>query len=343
MAQSITADVIIVGAGALTVKTLNRLRYSVDPVIRYRANHVALANGKTPRYLSKQAEVCALTVRQELDEYCLSQTLEQGATLYQIASIDRITPDHDHVQVTDQHGQTFIGKVLIGADGAHSQVRKLSEHFHLRQPAVALKGIVKRTNIDHSDILFQFDFHKAKYGYGWLFPKDDHINVGLYSYQPQQAALSKAALTDYCEYRLGTRQIEHIVGFPIVTSTERYKPQHRRIVLIGDAAGLAEPLLGEGIHNAIKSTQLIAGYLIDLALLEPNFRKDYSRIMKSVHDDIGLCFDFARHFYHWLPLSYWLGLSRRSRRAILTGCEAGWTMSQMKQAYLGKAVTDTTH
>src|SRR5258708_22638867 len=69
-------------AGALTLKALAALRYSVRPVIRYVADSMWMGRRLEERVLFRSRyPVCALTVRAELDDYCLRPTIARGAEL----------------------------------------------------------------------------------------------------------------------------------------------------------------------------------------------------------------------------------------------------------------------
>ena len=71
----------------------------------------------------------------------------------------------------------------------------------------------------------------------------------------------KKDLLDFVKQELDTEKIEDITGFPIGTEGEYYNHPQRRMYLIGDAAGFAETLLGEGIYNAVISGKYL-GYAI---------------------------------------------------------------------------------
>ena len=65
-------------------------------------------------------------------------------------------------------------------------------------------------------------------------------------------------LKDYAREQLKTEPLTDVKGYPIVTSCGRAHLGTGHVLLTGDAAGLAEPLLGEGIYSALKSGILSA-------------------------------------------------------------------------------------
>lgn len=94
-------------------------------------------------------------------------------------------------------------------------------------------------------------------GYLWVFPKADHISVGVGGWNPKPQELQKAL--KLVMDRLGIPldgQPRH--GHPVPTHSHREKVCTRRTLLVGDAAGLVDPVTGEGIRFAIKSGRLAA-------------------------------------------------------------------------------------
>ena len=96
-------------------------------------------------------------------------------------------------------------------------------------------------------------------GYGWLFPKGDHANLGVGGWASEGPhlrehlarlarayAVDPAAITDVRGHRLPMRR----VGASI--------PAVDRVVLVGDAAGLVDPLSGDGMYEAFASARLAA-------------------------------------------------------------------------------------
>ncbi len=128
-----------------------------------------------------------------------------------------------------------------------------------------------------------FDFSPIAGGYGWLFPKGDHINIGIGGFVPQETNHTAASGDPAMHYETVTRNLlnsyTHIklgVDLPILASLpgvhvtgqhlglggDAYIPQGR-ILLTGDAAGFVDPLTGEGIHSALVSGQAAAAAILE--------------------------------------------------------------------------------
>jgi flavin-dependent dehydrogenase len=222
--------------------------------------------------------------------------------------------------------------------GAHSQVRKITQEFVPDRTAVALEGIIPFDRL--KDIpKFTFDFGVVEKGYGWLFPKGDHVNIGLYTYLSGSVKLSKAQLIEYATERLGVSEIDHICGFPIATGGEFYQPKAERVFLVGDAAGMSEALMGEGIHNAIKSGQAAATALIEARHKNSNALVEFQKSISDVKKDAYNCRKVATAFYKVLPLSFFVVGRYPAGAMVMNGFAAGLTVTEIKRKMMKLKIT----
>lgn len=321
-------------AGGVTTKALHRYRYSIGPVIRQVESDMRLSMYlKRETVLRGPAPICAMTVRTELDELCFRQALAAGARFERIGPLRSVSEGEGDVTLTLDDGRVLRARYLVGADGAHSQVRKLTGGFVPDRTAVAMEGIVQvPAGIPLPPMTF--DFGVVGQGYGWLFPKGDHVNVGIYTRRPEEVAFGKDQLRDYVQKRLGVGPdaIEHLVGFPIGTGGERYQPASERVLLAGDAAGMAEALLGEGIHNAVLSGQMAANAIVLALAANGSARVLYDEYSSIVRGDIDNCRQLAKLFYKFLPISYGI-LRHIVDDTMVNGFAAGMTVTGCKRAF----------
>jgi len=328
-------------ACGLTRKTLKALRYSVDPVIERVCNEIVLqsAEAATTEPDSRRARstvrvktrnpICAMAVRERFDDFCLQQTLlaaRQGGSI-ELRKIDRILalrelPDFIELDIATPRGpETLRAPILIGADGSNGQTRRLVEQ-HGEAPShddgFALEATVPYTALPATlpngaaphDLVF--DFAPLPGGYGWLFPKADHINIGVGAFAPATGAshaqlkqVTRALLLDYARQKLGVTTLSHITGQQLGMGGHTYIPRGR-VLLVGDAAGLVDPLTGEGIHSAIVSGQAAAAAILECDLNnQPN--------------DVAAA--YARHL---APLQKTLAFSHRAARAFYAQPERGF-------------------
>ena len=114
----------------------------------------------------------------------------------------------------------------------------------------------------------RFDLGAPAGGYGWVFPKATHLSVGVGVFTRGGARRRlRDELARYLErVGLGEATVLRVRGAPIPVRPRR--AARGRVLLAGDAAGLADPLTGEGISLAIRSGRLAAEALL-AARLDP--------------------------------------------------------------------------
>ena len=117
--------------------------------------------------------------------------MERGAEFAVLPHLDNIVERDDQVVVETSDG-SLGARYLIGADGANSVVRRLVPGLGPVERGFAIEAHIFTDNPP----AMEFDFGVVQFGYGWLFPKRDHVNIGLYTNEPT-VRLSRAGLAEY--------------------------------------------------------------------------------------------------------------------------------------------------
>jgi geranylgeranyl reductase family protein len=250
-------------AGGLTIKAVKALRYSIDPVVKEVVRRVRLENGSVFSWLKSRETICVMTVRAELDEYCLNKTIAAGACFRRISPVLQIVRSGNEVHLRTA-GEAYRARYLVGADGASGQVRRLCAEDSWFSQGFALEV---RTTAARQDVDLTFDFGAVPGGYAWIFPKREHLNVGVYA-PALSAGLTKIRLLSYVKQRLGADTTDHVIGQYLGIGAGACEAQHvqpdlrDRIFLVGDAGGFVDPLTGEGIYGALLSGQAAANAIL---------------------------------------------------------------------------------
>ena len=311
-------------AGALTAKTIRALRFPITPVVRQITTNLVTGRGRGEQTVRRGRRVlAAMTVRAELDHYVLEKTVEAGARFETIGAVRAIRQLEDHV-VLQTRTDEIRCRYLVGADGANSVVRVLTAEFPDIRWGFALECQMPGGGSTRDLAL---DFGVVPSGYGWVFPKGDHVNVGIYT-SDATIPLRPDDLRAYARARVGGDVLTHLVGQRVGLGGWGYRPRSQRVFLVGDAAGLTEPVLGEGIYYAVKSGQAAAEAIVAERSGQAGARDLFRARIRVLARDVACARRVADRFYADLgvghrtltvPLvSYW----------VMKGCAAGMTIRE---------------
>lgn len=207
--------------------------------------------------------VITTVMRDKFDALLAEHAVDAGAELVSPAKVTGIDSDGDDLTVrTADHA--FRARFVVGADGATGVVARLGgwERHNVAVPALEHELEVPPSVFEEQCRTCRFDFGIVPNGYAWAFPKSNHLSVGVLSPRRGRSAL-RNSLDEYLE-RIGIREFERVQksGFLIPLKPRPGPMARNRVLLVGDAAGLADPLTAEGISSAIQSGHLAAEALI---------------------------------------------------------------------------------
>jgi geranylgeranyl reductase family protein len=178
-------------------------------------------------------------------------------------AVRRVIEQPASVIVETAAGERLETAYLIGADGAASVVAR---EAGLRR-GKAMAGALEVELPASPDTLHRlggalyFVFGDVRQGYAWVFPKANVLSIGIMGLRPQPGELQAGLRHLAARFGLALDGAA-IHGHPIPLYLRPERLMTRRILLVGDAAGLADPLSGEGIRLALKSGHLAAQALL---------------------------------------------------------------------------------
>jgi geranylgeranyl reductase family protein len=289
--------------GGVTPKVLKLLDFHLsDELIEYEAQSSRIHVGAGCFKFETRRPLVYMTSRAKLDSFLANKAAEAGAELKDGTPVRRIERRDDYVRARTSDG-SFQGRMLIGADGMGgptASYSRLYDRWKPHQVAYAIESEVPAPNaviseFGGSECYFDVYFGVSSAGYGWVFPKDDHLTVGV------GCRLSK--LRDAHGLFDGfVKTIPALAGIEIPSPRAHLIPLGgaskvpsvtERILLAGDSAGFAEPLFGEGIYFAILGAQIAAQTAAE-ACHKDHFDTEFlKRYEKSCRRAFGTDFDIA--------------------------------------------------
>jgi geranylgeranyl reductase family protein len=208
-------------------------------------------------------------IRREFDHHLLERAAAAGAAVRWGIRVHGARAGADGVTVETEQG-VFEGAVVVGAGGHRCPVARDLGQISDREEVVVAQESETRLPPDRVAQLERFMGAPELYvepdlrGYGWYFPKQDFINIGIGCTGGADAGLRERRDGLVAALRASGRlpadlAIEPFKGHAYVV--RRQAPRRLsgpRFCLVGDAAGLARDLSGEGIGPAIRSGRLAA-------------------------------------------------------------------------------------
>jgi geranylgeranyl reductase family protein len=300
-------------AGGLTKRAVDLLPDELGDIAEDHTHNVFITLNHRRGFLKTTSfPIVTMVMREKFDYFLVKKSVNNGARLLEQTKITSVEEFADCVHVNTEKGK-FKSKVIVGADGVTSIVARCLGLRKRPRLGVAIEGEMY-PNKNVSDVFkyhsaLHLDFNVIPKGYGWIFPKKDHISVGLFTTLPKMKEIKKY-FSLYAE-RKGVAEdysCRSLVGHQIPIGTGNDVLNTKRGLLVGDAAGLADPITGEGIYFGLRSGQ-IAAETIHKGLKRYPFSLDEHT--KTVKDEIMTSFRYGSYLatilYNLTFVSYNLG------------------------------------
>ncbi len=207
------------------------------------------------------------TRRTLFDAHLVDLAKSNGACMRQGVAVKAVEPESCTVTLAD--GIRIEADYLIGADGVNSIVAQslFGRAFDKKTIAFGLEIEAplggRLQDITDPEIYFGV----VKWGYGWVFPKQETLTIGVAGLWRKNRDI-KNAFRRFVRHRCHGMPQAKIKGQYIPFGDYRRVPGRGNILLCGDAAGVVEPITGEGIAYAMQS-----GYLAARAIIESAARR----------------------------------------------------------------------
>lgn len=216
----------------------------------------------------REEPIISMVMRDAFDNLIVEKAKENGVALLQNHKVLDIS--FGEIQTIHTSEGDVQAKFIIAGDGALSPVAKIAgwEESRTIIPALEYEVEVPQVDFERLSKNVRFDIDVVPYGYGWCFPKKNHLSIGLgIIIKTKQKVDLKKHYREYLKV-LGISEVlnEEAHGFVIPISPRTDTFVRNNVFLIGDSAGFADPVVAEGISNAIVSGVLAAKSIIESKL-----------------------------------------------------------------------------
>ncbi len=229
-------------------------------------------------------------LRREFDALLLDQARAAGASVIENCRVTGIEATSRGFTTIDTSRGPMAARFIIGADGANSVIRQSINPRSDYHWAVAISCEVPedclRPNATDPSIA-RIDWGSLPSGYGWIFPKRGYANIGVGG----PPAVGKM-LRPYLARLLETEKILKPGAFESLPFRGHQLPSilpgirfsQGNVLLAGDAAGLVDPLTGDGLSCALLSAGIVSRTVAELLRREQEDTGIYDR---RVLEEIG--------------------------------------------------------
>jgi geranylgeranyl reductase family protein len=292
--------------GGISIRVLRRFSYLEQELSRIPTHCVARLHLEGPGGVAttvvSDAPAALMIRRLDFDALLVSLALEAGAELVTGAEVVHARETSSGISVTARDGRQFEAPLVIAADGVHSIVgRRLGLNAGWPATAVALDMMEEtpRTvlrDLDPTTLWVAYGFNpgddqmrvgrRAVEGYAYIFPKRDHVNIGIgYVLDYFRLAVGRrpydlqSRFVAWLRDRglvVGTSVRENFTPFLIPVAGPLRRPGRGRVLLAGDAGAFVNGFTAEGIYYAMVSGELAARAIIEAAAV-PDVAGRYAR------------------------------------------------------------------
>ncbi len=284
-------------AGGVPLRAQNALGVDIQPAVRTTVRRVML-RGHRQRIVLDGADVSYVTDRATLDARLVQAATTSGARFRDRCALTDLTRHRQAWLVhTDREG-AIRARIVCACDGALSRTARRAGLGRLRT-GIAIQRIVPAGSAEavHDPPTTVFHLTCVRAGYGWAFPRGEETLIGVGT--ARWPAPDLRARLRHLHRSLGLpgdRQGIPVRGAALPFFTEP-RPWYARegLYLVGDAAGLADPLTGEGIYYAAHSAKLAAEAILDGGESQYN-----ARLRESVVAELMVAARYARRL-HRMP------------------------------------------
>jgi geranylgeranyl reductase family protein len=246
--------------GGLTGRALRHAPCAVEEVVEHVVDRFRIRLRYGASFTrTHPAPLVRMTQRRRLDLHLAEKAARAGADFRDGTRVTAVEAFDTYVDIR-LDGTTVRAGVLVGADGANGVVARSAGLDRGIVNGVALEGNVSYDELERSRFAGTavVELGIVPGGYGWVFPKGDHANLGVGGWGSEGPRLREHLARLAEQHAVRVSSLTDVRGHRLPMRRPGAVPARGRVLLVGDAAGLVDPLSGDGIYEAFVSASLAA-------------------------------------------------------------------------------------
>ena len=302
--------------GGLTGRALQELPYGTDEFINSGCRLArASYGGRTVYELKSERPIMNMVERDVFDHFLAQQAIQAGAVLREGVRFRNFHGRPGNIIIETSAGP-LKARLVVGADGASSKVARVMGLWGDRRFLAAVEAETDPIRDHYEKQFAEFDFGVIPGGYGWVFPKRTSASAGLCTYIMDSKNLENN-FRRYLEEKGVSPKRVRCIGrglIPYRTNFRKAKFSTPFGLVIGDAAGMTDPITGEGLYFAFKQARLAAQSVIKALDSGPQSLATYDQsVRKTLVKDLNAAYAMSFVLYRtpWIGA---LALKNKGRR-----------------------------
>ena len=318
-------------AGGVTSKTARLLDFDISEIVEDVIYEVSFTFNLGSSYLGQYSQPLIYTVMRDVLDYFLVKKAQQaGAMLMDGQKVTQIQVGDDRIQISSADNM-FCSRLVVGADGAYSVVAR---ELGMKRNMEYVTGIDSEIVVSEEELAkwksrAQMELGCVPGGYAWVFPKHGHLSIGVGGHTSKVGHLKQHHQRFLNSLNIGNYTITRSSSHLIPTCTKGGLVWQDKALLLGDAAGLADPLTGEGIYYAILSAQLAAPVIENSLAHDTVKLEDYQEAVdEKIMSELRIARVLSKFFIRFPHLAF--RMFRRREGMWRAGC--GLMSGELKYA-----------
>lgn len=294
--------------GGIPFRVYKRFPYIEDKNLIESYSYGGFAHSPSLKYravVEKDEPFIGMIIRNKFDDELVQLAVNSGADFIGGKAVEDIEISEEKAKLILDDNKEVNSELVIGADGVWSIVAKKSGLIPQTGRKIAI-CVFQEYKVGEETIDQFFDEKKmchlhskfqGVFGYGWVFPKKQHLNIGIGNISSDMA-YSKTKINLSHAYREYLKILKKNKIIPEFLEAGKFKggalnispfekTYSNRVLLCGDAAGFINPLTGEGIYYAMSSGEIAAKVALESLEIEDTSEKFLSIYQTKWKDDFG--------------------------------------------------------